>query len=109
MYLSGPINGCSDPECRDWRNQAVECLIKIGFEVIDPMARDYRGDEDKNVESIVKGDLQDIEQADILLVNAERPSWGTAMEVFLCFPYKESCSLDRSLWNSGESMAQLPF
>jgi hypothetical protein len=34
------------------------------------------------VNEIVNGDIADIIQSDILLVNAIRPSWGTGMEVF---------------------------
>jgi len=45
------------------------------------MRRDYRGIEDQNVSAIVENDLVDIRDSDIVLVNAIRPSWGTAMEV----------------------------
>jgi nucleoside 2-deoxyribosyltransferase len=37
--------------------------------------------EAQNVALIVGGDLQDICTADVILVNASRPSWGTAMEI----------------------------
>jgi len=46
------------------------------------MRRDYRGKEAESVRAIIDGDIQDINESDILLVNASRPSWGTAMEVF---------------------------
>lgn len=78
MYLAGGINGLSDAACKDWRAQAKELL---GVETLDPMVRDYRGREDNCMNEIVEGDKMDILNCDCLLVNAERPSWGTAMEV----------------------------
>jgi nucleoside 2-deoxyribosyltransferase len=61
-----------------WRKAASQTLRG---EVLDPMARDYRGKEDQSVDAIVNGDLADIEACDVVLVNATRPSWGTAMEM----------------------------
>lgn len=78
-YLCGGINGLSDADCRDWREYA-KSLLKT--QTLDPMRRDYRGREDEAVSEIVIGDLADIQQSDVLLVNATRPSWGTAMEAF---------------------------
>jgi hypothetical protein len=78
VYLCGGINGLSDSECNDWRAFAKEHLV---CETIDPMRRDYRGIEDQSVGEIVAGDTEDITNCDYLLVNASRPSWGTAMEI----------------------------
>lgn len=78
VYLCGGINGLSDGECNDWRSEAKATLHA---EAIDPMRRDYRGQEDESVDAIVLGDLHDIRQCDAILVNATRPSWGTAMEL----------------------------
>lgn len=78
-YLCGGINGLSDADCRDWR-EVAKSLLKT--ETLDPMRRDYRGREDDSVKEIVIGDLADINQSDYVLVNATRPSWGTAMELF---------------------------
>lgn len=78
-YLCGGINGLSDADCRDWREHA-KAMLKT--ETLDPMRRDYRGREDESVSEIVIGDLADINQSDFVLVNATRPSWGTAMEAF---------------------------
>lgn len=77
-YLCGGINGLTDGECNDWRGQAKSLLRT---DVLDPMARDYRGVEDSNVQAIVLGDLDDIRRSDFVLVNATRASWGTAMEL----------------------------
>jgi nucleoside 2-deoxyribosyltransferase len=80
IYLAGPINACTDDECHGWREQAKQ-LLGAAIETLDPMRRDYRGKESESVTEIVRGDLQDIESCDALLVNVSRPSWGTAMEV----------------------------
>lgn len=79
IYLAGGINGLSDQECRDWREKAK--VLLPGHTILDPMDRDYRGVEDQNWEKIVTQDLKDVDAADILIVNAANPSWGTAMEV----------------------------
>lgn len=78
IYLCGGINGLSDSECVDWREVAKGLL---GAPTLDPMRRDYRGSEDDNVTQIVINDIEDIRQSNALLVNATRPSWGTAMEI----------------------------
>lgn len=80
VYLCGGINGLDDAEAKDWRSQATHFLDGVA-RVVDPMARDYRGVELDNVDEIVRGDLADIDSCDVILVRAERPSWGTAMEV----------------------------
>lgn len=78
VYLCGPINGCTDEECNDWRTAAKAFFPRA----IDPMVRDYRGREDECVAEIVELDKQDIDNSDVLLVNYDKPSVGTAMEVF---------------------------
>lgn len=80
IYLSGPINGKDDGVCRAWRSSAASSLTAAGHAVLDPMTRDYRGREDENAEEIVSLDKEDIESSDVLLVNANSPGWGTAME-----------------------------
>jgi nucleoside 2-deoxyribosyltransferase len=77
VYLCGPINGCTDAECKDWREEA-----KHHFSIIDPMARDYRGKESESYREIVDLDKLDIRNSDALLVNYVKPSVGTSMEVF---------------------------
>lgn len=80
VYLAGPIFGQSDPACRDWREMAT-ALLPDSWEILNPMARDYRGREDDCAEEIVEGDLLDIRRCHLMLVNAPCPSWGTAMEI----------------------------
>lgn len=77
-YLCGGINGLTDIECKSWREVSKEHLLT---NTIDPMRRDYRGVEDTSVDEIVLGDLRDISHSDYVLVNATKPSWGTAMEI----------------------------
>lgn len=87
VYLAGPIHGKSDQECKGWRIKARSALEAAGHRVLDPMERDYRGREMESVDQIVGGDLFDISNCDCLLVNAEHPSWGTAMELAYAFGY----------------------
>ena len=83
VYLAGPIFQCHDAECINWRSNAKENLQ--GFDVIDPMERDYRGVTDQNYKEIVEIDKELIEQSDILLVNHIKPSAGTAMEILFAW------------------------
>ena len=81
VYLCGPINGCTDGEAKDWREAAKLALPHI--EWIDPMARDYRGRELEPgvAKLIVENDKTDIDGCDLLLVNYDKPSVGTSMEI----------------------------
>jgi nucleoside 2-deoxyribosyltransferase len=81
IYLCGPINGCSDAECKDWRDY----VKKHHPSCIDPMRRDYRGRELESVNEIVELDKIDVMNSDVLLVNYDKPSVGTAMEVIYAF------------------------
>jgi hypothetical protein len=78
VYLAGPINGCTDDECKTWREFVK---TKLPF-TLDPMDRDYRGREDDCSKEIVEGDKADILAADTVLVWYPKPSTGTDMEIF---------------------------
>lgn len=78
VYLCGPINGCTDAEAKNWREAVKEYFPAS----IDPMKRDYRGKELTNYREIVDLDKRDIRNSDIILVNYDKPSVGTSMEVF---------------------------
>lgn len=83
VYLGGPINGCTDEEAHGWREAVKVLLAERGHEWCDPMDRDYRGREMEPgiANEIVVGDMQDIYSCDVLLMNAPKPSYGTAMEI----------------------------
>jgi len=70
-----------DGEARHWREIAKRSL-NGRFHLLDPMRRDFKDNEIDSANEIVEFDLQDIRDADILLVNYCKPSIGTAMEVF---------------------------
>lgn len=81
IYLCGPIMGEVQGEAREWREEAKR-LLDDQFRLLDPMRRDFKDNEVDSANEIVEFDLQDIRDADILLVNYCKPSIGTAMEVF---------------------------
>ena len=81
IYLCGPIMYCRDEESVDWRKAAAEAL-KNDFVILDPMRRNFKDNEVDSANEIVEFDLQDVRDADIILVNYSKPSIGTAMEVF---------------------------
>jgi nucleoside 2-deoxyribosyltransferase len=87
IYLAGPINGCTDEECKDWREDAKKYFGEDN--TLDPMRRDYRGRETEFTAEIVEGDKADIDASTILLVNHPRPSTGTDMEIFYAWERKK--------------------
>ena len=88
IYLCGPINGCTDEECKDWREMIKQ---QLGAEnCIDPMRRDYRGREDQNVNELVELDQIDVLTSDVVLVNYDKPSVGTSMEVHLAWMHHKT-------------------
>jgi len=70
-----------DGVAREWRKTATKKL-KPSFTLLDPMRRNFKDREVDSANEIVEFDLQDIRNADLLLVNYNKPSIGTAMEVF---------------------------
>jgi nucleoside 2-deoxyribosyltransferase len=81
IYLSGPIMYAEGDEHKTWRRIAKERLAGR-FVLLDPMRRDFRDNEIDSANEIVEFDLQDVRDADILLVNYCKPSIGTSMEIF---------------------------
>lgn len=80
VYLCGPINGMSDADCNDWRSKAK--LLLEDLQTLDPMRHDYRGSEEARYLEIIKNDKADIDASDALLVYFDKPSFGTAMEIY---------------------------
>jgi nucleoside 2-deoxyribosyltransferase len=81
IYLCGPIMGEIAGEASYWREEAKKILGE-SFRLLDPMRRDFKDNEVDSANEIVEFDLQDIRDADIILVNYSKASIGTAMEVF---------------------------
>lgn len=81
IYLCGPIMDEHDAGAREWRQTAMTKLSEQ-FIMLDPMRRNFKDREVDSANEIVEFDLQDVREADILLVNYSKASIGTAMEVF---------------------------
>lgn len=81
IYLSGPIMDEHEGVAREWRD-AARLLLGRRFRILDPMRRKFVDHQVDSANEIVEFDLQDVRMADILLVNYNRPSIGTSMEVF---------------------------
>lgn len=81
IYLSGPIMDESAGYAREWRETAKQLLSKK-FRLLDPMRRKFIDRQVDSANEIVEFDLQDVRDADLILVNYNKPSIGTSMEVF---------------------------
>ena len=81
VYLSGPIMDEEHTSAKTWREVAKQRLCDH-FVLLDPMRRNFKDREVDSANEIVEFDLQDVRDADILLVNYNKASIGTAMEVF---------------------------
>lgn len=81
IYLSGPIMDEHDGAARAWREEAKR-LLAPDFKLLDPMRRKFVDRQVDSANEIVEFDLQDVRDADIILVNYNKPSIGTAMEIF---------------------------
>ena len=81
VYLSGPIMDEHEGTAREWRESAKKMLGEK-FHLLDPMRRKFVDRQVDSANEIVEFDLQDVRDADLLLVNYNRPSIGTSMEVF---------------------------
>ena len=79
IYLCGGIKDLSVEQQTVWRNKATEELSN--FKTLDPMRRNFRDSEFQSQNEIVSLDKKDIIECDILLVNATKPSWVTAIEI----------------------------
>ena len=81
IYLCGPIMDEHEGHARAWRQLAKE-LLAHDFILLDPMRRNFKDREVDSANEIVEFDLQDIRDADLVLVNYNKNSIGTSMEVF---------------------------
>ena len=85
VYLAGPIDDCSDAECYDWRIFVTQELFD--HKMINPMRRDYRGQELSSINEIVVLDKLDIQNCDVFFANCPKPSIGTAMELLHAYSF----------------------
>ncbi len=81
IYLSGPIMDEHEGTAREWR-EAAKKMLGEKFHLLDPMRRKFVDRQVDSANEIVEFDLQDVRDADLLLVNYNRASIGTSMEVF---------------------------
>lgn len=81
IYLSGPIMDEHEGVARAWREEAKK-IFASKFRMLDPMRRKFKDREVDSANEIVEFDLQDVRDADILLVNYSKASIGTSMEIF---------------------------
>ena len=81
IYLSGPIMDEHSGQAVEWRSRAKE-LLSGSFDMLDPMRRKFVDRQVDSANEIVEFDLQDVREADLILVNYNKPSIGTSMEVF---------------------------
>ena len=81
IYLSGPIMDEHAGTARAWRETAKQ-LLGGRFRLLDPMRRAFVDRQVDSANEIVEFDLQDVRDADIILVNYNKASIGTSMEVF---------------------------
>lgn len=81
IYLSGPIMDEHEGCAREWR-EAAKRMLGHKFLLLDPMRRKFVDRQVDSANEIVEFDLRDVRNADLLLVNYNRPSIGTSMEVF---------------------------
>ena len=76
VYLAGP------PFAEEYRRRADPLVRAIGWEPIDPMRRDFRGNTEGNEEEIVLGDLAEIDSCDAVLAAFTAADEGTSMETW---------------------------
>lgn len=99
VYLAGGIAGLKFEDAAGWRDVATRHFARYQVEAISPLCLEgavythlnggVRPEHENELtydvpatKYIVWKDLEIIKQCQGILVNAARPSWGTAMEIF---------------------------
>ncbi len=90
VYLSGPMDGCTEEEAGEWREEAARRLRCYGITTLNPMDREYRKVEYKDdpesvLPDLVEEDKIDIEMSDVVLVNYTQVSAGTTAEIIIAW------------------------
>ena len=72
IALEGPINGCDDGTCNDWRSKVTE---ELGLDYLfhNPMDFDCRGKEVELEADLIQYDMSGLINSDIILVMANKP------------------------------------
>jgi len=70
--------GCTDEECRDWREYAKQHFTGAA---LDPMIRAYRECPMDGMVDMVENDKAVIDRCDTILVNFVKPCVGTSIKV----------------------------
>jgi nucleoside 2-deoxyribosyltransferase len=76
VYLAGP------PFADEYRRRAAVLAAAAGWEAVDPMRRDFRGNTEGHEAEIVRGDLADIDSCAAVLASFTTADEGTAMEAW---------------------------
>jgi nucleoside 2-deoxyribosyltransferase len=76
VYLAGP------PYADEYRRRAEALVREAGWDAVDPMRRDFRDRTEGREQTIVEGDLADIDSCDAVLAAFTSPDEGTAMEAW---------------------------
>jgi nucleoside 2-deoxyribosyltransferase len=76
VYLAGP------PYAEEYRCRAAALVRELGWEPVDPMRRDFRGQTEGHEAEIVHGDLAEIDSCEAVLAAFTSPDEGTAMEAW---------------------------
>lgn len=86
LYLAGPITGCTDSQCKDWRLVATAAMGRH-YRILTPMRRDYRhinADREScrnHAPMVCCNDYDDVRRSCALLGYCPHPSVGTSMEI----------------------------
>lgn len=81
VYLAGP------PYANEYRFRAAALMESVYYEPVNPMVRDFRGNEVGNEAEIVEGDVAEIDTCHAVLADFTRPDEGTAMECWHAFTH----------------------
>ncbi len=76
VYLAGP------PFAEEYRRRAARLVRAEGWEPVDPMRRDFRGNTAGHEAELVEGDLVEIDGCDAVLADFTSADVGTAMEAW---------------------------
>ena len=94
VYLAGPMEGLTREEMTGWRKEFIMQTSRSGITCLDPTRRVefHQGDSLDYARFVFRKDLSDIDQADVVFVDARRNSGrgtGTSMEAMYAWVYNK--------------------